>query len=71
MIQLQQLADAYGFETPEDYLKSVVFEPTREALLEDIRAGLLAVKRGDPMPTLDEMWAELERDDDEQATRRN
>jgi hypothetical protein len=59
--QLQKLAEEYGFESPEAYLKSLAFEPSRAELLNDIRQGLLAIARGNPMPTFDQMWAELER----------
>lgn len=62
---LEQLAHEQGFETPEAYVKSLVLEPTKAELLNDIREGLLAVQRGDPMPSIDDLWAELE--DDETA----
>lgn len=52
----------HGFDSPEAHLKAVANEPTREELLHDIREGILAVKRGDPMPTLDDLWAALEDD---------
>ena len=68
MEYIEQLAREQGFETPEAYVKSLVFEPTKADLLNDIREGLLAVKRGDPMLTSDELWDELERDDDETAS---
>jgi hypothetical protein len=61
---LEHLAHEQGFETPEAYVKSVVLEPTKAELLNDIREGLLAVQRGDPMPTIDELWAELDNDDE-------
>ena len=64
---LEQLAHEQGFETPEAYVKSVVLEPTKAELLRDIREGLLAVQRGDPMPSIEELWAELESDQDETA----
>lgn len=61
--QLEQLARAEGFATTEAYVKSRVLEPTKTELLDDIRQGLLAIRRGDPMPTIDEMWAEIEDDE--------
>lgn len=61
---LRRLAQDYGFNSPEAYVKSLALEPTREELLDDIRQGILAAKRGDLMSSLDEMWAEVERDDD-------
>jgi hypothetical protein len=61
---LEQLAREQGFETPEAYVKSLILEPTKAELLNDIREGLLAVQRGDPMPSIDELWAELESDDE-------
>lgn len=67
MEYIGRLAREQGFETPEAYVKSLVLDPTKAELLNDIREGLLAVRRGDPMPTIDELWAELEHDDDETA----
>lgn len=64
MQYIGQLAREQGFATPEAFVKSMVLEPTKTELLNDIRQGLLAVKRGDPMPTLDELWSELEHGDD-------
>jgi hypothetical protein len=64
MQHIGQLAHEHGFETPEAYVKSLVLEPTKTELLNDIREGLLAALRGDPMPTIDELWAELEHDDE-------
>jgi hypothetical protein len=61
---LEALAREQGFETPEAYVKSVVLEPTKAEILNDIREGLMAVQRGDPMPTIDELWAELESEDE-------
>jgi hypothetical protein len=62
--RLEQLAREHGFATLEAYIKALVLEPTKAELLNDIREGLLAIKRGDPMPSLDQMRAELEQDDD-------
>jgi hypothetical protein len=39
-------------------------EPTKVELLNDIREGLLAAKRSDPMSTIDDLWAELEAEDE-------
>lgn len=65
LYRLQQLAFEHGYETPEAYLKSLVQEsPTKAELLDDIREGLRAIQRGDPMPTLEAMWAKLEQDDE-------
>jgi hypothetical protein len=57
--QLQQIAREHGFTTPEAYVKSLMLEPTKADILNDVRSGLLAVRRGDPMPTVDDLWAEL------------
>jgi len=54
---LKGVALAHGFASPEAYVKSVALEPTKDELLNDIREGILAAQRGEPMPTLDEMWA--------------
>ena len=62
--RLKQIAHEHGFDSPEAYLKAVALEPSKEELLDDIRQGLLAIKRGEPMQSLDEMWAEVENDDD-------
>jgi predicted transcriptional regulator len=62
--RLEQLAREHGFETPEAYIKALLLEPTKAELLNDIREGLLAAQRGDPMPTLDQMWAEIEQAND-------
>ena len=63
--EIQEKAIRQGFETPEEYIRSLAFEPTEEELLEDIRLGILAAERGDPMMTVDELWTELEKNDDE------
>jgi hypothetical protein len=65
---IEGLAREHGFDTPEAYVKALILEPTKDELLNDIREGLLSARRGDPMPTLDELWAELEQDDDEIAS---
>lgn len=64
MQYIGQLAHEQGFATPEAFVKSLVLEPTKIELLNDIREGLLAAQRGDPMPTIDELWSELEHDDE-------
>lgn len=60
---VQRLAHEQGFQTLEAYVKSLIFEPTKAELLNDIREAILAARRGDPMPTLDDLWAELEHDE--------
>lgn len=66
---LQKLAREYGYDTPEAYLKqvalSLIHEPTKADILNDIREGILAIQRGDPMMTIEEMWEALEQDDRE------
>jgi len=64
--ELQQIAREQGFGSPEAYIKSLVFEPTKAELLHDIRSGILAAQRGDSMPTIDDLWREL---DDDETTR--
>ncbi|MCU0480369.1 MAG: hypothetical protein MUE54_04065 [Anaerolineae bacterium] len=60
---LQKLAHEYGYDTPEAYLKQValnlIHEPTKAEILDDIREGILAIQRGDPMITVEEMWEEI------------
>jgi hypothetical protein len=65
MAYVEEMAREQGFATPEAYVKSLLLEPGKAELLDDIRHGLLAAERGDPMPSLDEMWGAL--DDDETA----
>lgn len=65
--QIQHLAREQGFQTPEDYIKSLVLEPTKAELLNDIREGLLMSKGGDSMLNADDLWLELEQNDDETA----
>ena len=57
--ELQQIARDQGFESPEAYVKSLAFAPTKAELLNDIRSGILAAQRGDPLPTMDDLWVEL------------
>jgi hypothetical protein len=64
---LKGVALTHGFDTAEAYVKSLALEPTKDELLNDIREGILAAQHGEPMPTVDEMWAELERNDDEET----
>lgn len=61
--RLLQAALANGFESPEAYLKWLAVAPTDEEILSDIRAAIQAIERGDPMQSLDEMWAELDADE--------
>lgn len=61
--QLQQAAHEQGFESPEAYIKSLVLEPTKAELLNDIRSGIIAAQRGDSMSTLDDLWSELHGDE--------
>ncbi|MDX2076435.1 MAG: hypothetical protein SFZ02_08410 [bacterium] len=67
--RLQKLAHEYGHHSVEAYMMRVVeeleIEPTKEEILDDIRESMLAIKRGEPMMTIEEMWAEVEKDDDE------
>lgn len=60
--QLLAAATANGFETPSAYLKWLAFTSEQAQILDDIRESLLSIKRGDQMLTLDEMWAEVERE---------
>jgi hypothetical protein len=62
--ELQEIALQQGFETLEEYIQLLTFEPTEKEILNDIREGILAAERGDPMMTIDELWAELERDNE-------
>lgn len=57
--QLHQIAREQGFDTPEAYIKAMILEPTKTELLDDIRQGILASRRGEKMSTLDVMWAKF------------
>jgi len=66
---LQKLAHKYEYDSVKAYMMRVVEElepePTRDEILDDICESLLAIKCGEPMMTIEEMWAEVEKDDDE------
>ncbi len=64
LTRLQQLAAENGFDSPEAYLKWLAVAPTDDEILADIREAMLSIKRGDPMQTLDDMWAEIESEDE-------
>lgn len=57
---LEQTVRDHGFDSIEAYLKALLLEPPRTELLQDVRDGLLAIERGDPMPTLDDLWNVLD-----------
>lgn len=58
--ELLELAQEYGFESPEAYLKALALQPSHEELLDDIRQGILDARQGVPMMTWDELVAELD-----------
>lgn len=59
LTRLQQLAAENGFDSSEAYLKWLAVAPTDDEILADIREAMLSIQRGDPMQSLDEMWAEI------------
>lgn len=65
--EIRRRAIERGYASLEDYLRALIAadalvddSPTKAELLDDIRDGILAVKRGDVMPTLDELWDDLD-----------
>jgi hypothetical protein len=66
--KIEHLAEVNGYETPDDYLLSVIEslieDPTKEEVLEDLRVSFREAFSGQTIPVA-EMLADLEADDDE------